>query len=121
MDRRCSLVSQSQKCYSGITSSSLVPPPNAGCAKSIPGALPGVPAAEMQFVLLSPKAGGSEAPSFLGSVSIHCIYLFGEIEPKTVLINVWYIKNNNKRNKKNPKKKQKRKAISTQGEHVPLQ
>lgn len=49
-------------------------------------ALPGVPAAEMQFIPLSPKAEGSVDHSSLGSVSIHCIYFFGETEPKTVLV-----------------------------------
>lgn len=85
MDTRCPLVSQSQKCYDGVTSSSLVPLPNPGCAKSMPGALPGVPAAEMQFIPLSPKAGGCADPSSLGSLSIHCSYFFGETEPRLSL------------------------------------
>lgn len=61
----------------------VVSPPRLWCLCQT---LPVDPAAEMQFIPLPSKAQVSVAPRFLGSVSIHCIYFFGEIEPKTVLI-----------------------------------
>lgn len=55
MDTRCPLVSQSQEHYGGITSSSLLPLLGLCCAKSMRGAMPEMPATEVQFLPPSPK------------------------------------------------------------------